>query len=271
MRRRTATPLTGPHPPPRSPRVLSTDKSKPAAPATLARFLHEARTLDPEQLAPMRADPLAVQHNVGLGVAAVLAFTDHLREHLPHVDLDELRSLPELALYLFHASAEVDGAGDEAAEIRALLPEAQALLRLLHASALALAEAGVLTPREAAKLPAHRGVDPAAGCLALAALFERRAEDVAGQTPVTEEQLARAAELGASLRALQKPRAAARKATADGPSPVEVRDRLWTLLVTRHERLWAVGAYVYGHAVAEHVPALTAPVAVTKGKRAAKA
>ena len=42
---------------------------------------------------------------------------------------------------------------------------------------------------------------------------------------------------------------------------------LWTLLVARHERLWAVGAYVYGHAVDAHVPPLHA-AAVEKGSKA---
>lgn len=257
--------------------MLSTSKGKPegapaspAAPEALARFLHEARSLEP--LTPMRADPRAVLTNVGLGVAAVMEFHEHVREHLPHVDLEELRSLPDLALCLLHASADLDGTDDEPAEARALLAEGGALRRVLRASALALAEAGVLPPRDAAKLPGDRGaVDVAADCLALAALFERRAEEVAGQSPVTEDQLARAAELGASLRALQKPKAGARKPGAGGLSPVEVRDRLWTLLVARHERLWAVGAYVYGHAVDDHVPALGAPLAALKARKAARA
>lgn len=245
---------------------------RPAPPATLARFLEEARAFEAPQVRPLRADPRAVQHNVGLGVAAVMEWADHVREHLPHVDLAELRSLPDLALCLAHAAQEAAGDGPEAAELRELLVEAHALRRKLAAAAIALAEAGILGPRDAEKVRGkHGAIDAGADCAALAALFEKRAADVEGKTAITAEELARAAEIGATLRALWKPKGAARKPGADGLSPVEARDRLWTLLVMRHERLWAVGAYVYGQAVDEHVPPLTAPAAGARPKKPAKA
>lgn len=243
---------------------------RPAPPATLARFLEEARAFD--TVRPLRADPRVVQHNVGLGVAAVMEWADHVREHLPHVDLDELRSLPDLALCLAHAAQEAAGEGPEAAETRELLVEAHELRRVLLAAARALVEGGVLAPRDLAKVHGEHGaVDAGADCLGLAVVFEKRAADVEGKTPIEEGKVARAAEVGAALRALWKPKGAARKPGAEGVSPVEARDRLWTLLVARHERLWAVGAYVYGHAVDEHVPPLTAKIAGARTKKAAKA
>lgn len=241
----------------------------PAQPSALARFLGEARSLDDAQLATFRDDPRVIQHNVGLGVSAVLEWSDHIREHLPQVDLAELRSLPDLALCLAHAAEAVDGGGPEAAEARELLIEAHALRRTLRTAALALISAEVLAPKDIAKIGGDHGpIDAGADCLALSALFEKRAEDVADKTAVTPEQLARAAEIGATLRALGKPKAAAKKPGPSGMSPVEARDRLWTLLAHRHERLWAVGAYIYGHAVDEHVPPLTAPP--TKAKKPAR-
>lgn len=238
----------------------------PAPPAALARFLAEARSLDAEQILPMHADARVVQHNVGLGVSAVLSFTDHLREHLPHVDLEELRSLPDLALCLAHAAEEVSG-GPDSAETRELYAEATALRRTLKAAATALAQAGPFSPRDLARVGAdHGAIDVGADCAALAALFEKRAEDIAGRSPVGEELVARAAEVGAALRAASKPKAAAKKVGPSGVSAVEARDRLWTLLVARHERLWAVGAFVYGHAVDAHVPALSAPLPI-RGKK----
>ena len=75
-------------------------------PDLVARFLQEASGLDLAQVAPMRGNPRAVLTNVGLGVAAVMEFHEHVREHLPFVDLDELRALPDLALCLLQASAE---------------------------------------------------------------------------------------------------------------------------------------------------------------------
>ena len=257
--------------PPRSRAAAVEAAKKPAPPATLARFLHEARAFDASQVRPLRADPRVVQHNVGLGVASVMEWAEHVREHLPHVDLDELRSLPDLALCLGHAAQEAAGDGPEAAETRELLAEAHELRRVLMAAALALVEAGVLASRDVAKLHGkHGAVDAGADCHALAALFEKRAEDVEGNTPIEADQVARAAEVGAALRTLWKPRAGARKPGASGVSAIEARDRLWTLLVTRHERLWAVGAYVYGHAVDEHVPPLAAPFTGARPKKPAK-
>src|SRR5262245_54252072 len=95
-------PTVPPMPEPTRNRAPAAEAPKrPAAPATLARFLEEARAFEPVR--PLRADPRVVQHNVGIGVAAVMEWADHVREHLPHVDLGELRSLPDLALCLVHA------------------------------------------------------------------------------------------------------------------------------------------------------------------------
>ncbi|APR75448.1 Hypothetical protein A7982_00794 [Minicystis rosea] len=255
----------------RSPAPAADASTQPAPPATLSRFLAEARAFDADQVIPFRADARAVQHQVGLGVASVLTWADHVREHLPHVDLDELRSLPDLALCLAHATQEAGGDGPEAAEARELLMEAHDLRHILKTAAVAAVAAGVLAPKDIAKIGAdHGAVDVGADCVALGALFEKRGEDLEGRTPVTAEQIARAAEIGATLRALAKPKGAAKKPGASGLSPVEARDRLWTLLAARHERLWAVGAYVYGHDVGAHVPPLSTKVAGGKAKKTAK-
>ena len=241
--------------------TVTTNDDLPAA----ARFLREARAIDADDILPLRADPSVAERNVSAGVAAVLVHEAHVAEHLAAVDLGELRSLPDLARCVVGAARD---AGAEEGEARQLLGEAHALRRTLRAAAQALGEAGVITPRELAKLGRERGaVDVVGECSALAALFERRAADVAGKTPLGDDEVARAAEVGAALRALLKPKAAARKPGPDGLSPAEARDRLWTLLVLRHERLWAVGAYIYGHAVDDHVPPLTAPAAAHPDKR----
>jgi len=226
------------------------------SPAAQSRFLREARAFDASEIVPLRADPILAEKNVSAGVAAIFVYANHLAEHLPSVDLGELRSLPELARDIVAAARAAGGCEDEERE---LLREADELRRTLRSAALALGEAGVLTARDMAKLGSGRGaVDVGAECTALAALFRRKADDVEGKTAVEAEQLDRATEVGTALRTLMRPKGAAKKPGPDGLSPVEARDRLWTLLVMRHERLWAVGAYVFGHAVDEHVPALCA-------------
>ena len=62
-----------------------------------ARFLAEARVLSADEILPLRTDPALAERNVAAGVAAVLLYDRHVAEHLPSVDLGELRSLPDLA------------------------------------------------------------------------------------------------------------------------------------------------------------------------------
>lgn len=241
------------------------------APTPAARFLREARGLEAGEILPLCADAALAEKNVAAGVAAVLAYDAHVAEHLPAVDLAELQSLPNLARAVAVAASEAGG--DDA--LGPLFAEGCTLRRSLRAAAVALVEAGVLAPRDLARLSPERGAtDVGADCSALASLFQRKAEDVEGKSAVGEDEVARAAEVGLALRAHFKPRGAARKPGPSGMSPAEARDRLWTLLVLRHERLWAVGAYIYGHAVDAHVPALHASVAERGGKakgRASKA
>ena len=240
----------------------------PAAAALAARFLQEASALDPAEIVPLRTDAALAEKNVAAGVAAVLAYDAHVAEHLPAVDLAELRSLPDLARAVVVVTREAGG--DD--ELGPLFAEACALRRTLRAAAVGLVEAGVLGARELARLSPERGAtDVGADCAMLAALFQRKEEDLAGKWAAGAEGVARAAEVGMALRAHFKPTGAARKAGAAGVSPAEARDRLWTLLVLRHERLWAVGAYVYGHAVDAHVPALHAAIgAKPRGRASAR-
>ena len=225
-------------------------------PSPRARFLRESQALAPDEIVPLRADASLAEKNVAAGVSAVLAYDAHVAEHLPEVDLGELRSLPDLARAVTDAARE---AGEDD-ETRALLAEATPLRHKLRVAATALVEGEILAPRDLGRLGRERGgVDVAGDCSALGALFEKNAGEIEGHSAVDPAEAARAVELGAELKARLKPKGAARKPGPEGLSPAEVRDRLWTLLVLRHERLWAVGAYVYGHAVDEHVPALHAP------------
>jgi hypothetical protein len=235
-----------------------------AEPDLSSRFLPAARALDAAEIVPLHADAGLAHANVSAGLAAVLAYEAHVVQHLPHVDLEELRSLPDLARAAADAARDAGGEDEEA---QALFDEAYALRRKLRAAALALVEAGTLTARDAQKLGKDRGaVDLAADCAALASLFERRADELGEGGPAAED-VSRAAEIGRALKARWKPAGAGRKPGPDGLSAVDRRDRLWTLLVLRHERLWAVGAYVFGHAVDEHVPALHAPVVAVRAKK----
>jgi hypothetical protein len=235
--------------------------------AAYARFLPLASAIDADQIIPMRADASLAYHNVASGVAEVMKYEDHLKEHLPKVNLGELHGLPDLALGVAFACLKAIREGG-ASDTRALLLEANALRRLLLRSAEAAGEAGIFTAQELAKVKEGRGpFDAASDCVALAALFTKHAQALEGKTAVTDGQVEQAAGVGAELLRRLKPKGARRKADAGTMSAAEARDRLWTLLAQRHERLWAVGAYVFGHAVDEMVPGLLARV---QRKRKAK-
>ena len=65
-------------------------------------------------------------------------------------------------------------------------------------------------------------------------------------------------EVGSKLQTLLKTKGT----PADNrPAPalataVETRNRFWTLVYQRHEHMWRIGAWLWGHAVDEHVPPL---------------
>jgi hypothetical protein len=114
-------------------------------------------------------------------------------------------------------------------------------------------------------------IDMAEDCTALAGLFRKQAGALRGKTGVTVKQVERAAEVGARLQTLLKPKGLAKKGKVDPAlaDAVQVRDAFWAEVLRRHERLWSAGACVFGWKVDEHVPALQSRVAPQKRKKEA--
>ena len=104
--------------------------------------------------------------------------------------------------------------------------------------------------------------------MALASLFEKNAAAVRGKVPFTAAQVKEAAEVGSRLLATLKPKSAKKATAKDLTAAAEARDRLWTLFEkTWEQTIWRAGAWVFGRAVDQHVPALQSRVV---GKRPAK-
>jgi len=235
--------------------------------AAFQRFLPEAQRIGAKEIKPLRASAALVYHNVKAGTDAVMVHAGHLKAHLPQVDLRELAELPQVALALAFAALLAEREVEGSHELKEKLSEAASLRTLLLASSRALAAAGVFSDKEVAKIDRARGpIDTASDCMALGAMFTKHAAEVKGKSPVTSKQAARASELGAELKTRLKAKGV-KKMKGGGivMSAGEARDRLYTLLAERHERLWAVGAYLFGYAVDEHVPALLAPMQKRKG------
>lgn len=235
------------------------------------RFLAEAQALAERDVRPFRLDASVAYHNVQRGVDAVLPLSDRIRQELPSVNLEQLRALPNVSLALCFAVSQVDRDGASSKQLAEPLKRTYALRETMLASALALGLAGTLPKREVEKIQEGRGaLDAAQDCVDLAALFKKHAAAVRGKSPVTAAQVTEAARLGTDLIKVLRPRSVKkdRRPTGALKDAVDVRDRLATIVSTRHELLRRVGHWLWGDAVDQHVPALQAR-AVQRRKKGA--
>jgi hypothetical protein len=219
------------------------------------------------ELPACRADISLAYHNAVRGLEAILPHETRLREGHPALPLDEIKELPSLLLGLAYVSLHIGGASLPASETRALLAEARQLRGLLLKTADALAEAGIFSKDEVARVrKGHGPIDAADDCTALASMFRKKAAELRGKTAVTAKQVERAAVLGATLRTLLKPKSLSRrKKTSDGNvRTARERDAFWAEVMRRQERMWVAGACAFGWKVDEHIPALQSRVAPAK-------
>lgn len=224
--------------------------------AAFERFLPQ--TLNLTRVLPLKADATLALKNVTRGVDALMRHEIRIRRELPKVDVKALRALPDLARAVVYAAAEAERAGPQPKQqdIPKLLARARTLRDLLLASAESLATAGVFPSNEVAKIREGLGpLDSARDCVALAALFRRHAAAVKGKTPVKADLVDETERLGADLVERLEARKAPRPPTSLA-SALAARDKLWTLLVRRHDILWRAGAYVIGRNVDKFVPGL---------------
>ncbi len=267
---------------PKSPKTPSkktatlTPKSPAAAPPPVQgsqdaydTFLPLAQAIAKGDVMTCRADPSLAFHNVDAAMAAVLAEKARIAKELPSVDVAELASLPSLALGVAFAALQVDRDRKSDGATAAKLAEAHPLRRKLLSSAGALADAGVIAAADVEKIRKGSGnLDAAGDLVALAALFGKNAKAIAGKSPIAAADVKRAGALGSELLATLKPASAKASGARPGADAAEARDRLWTLLVSRHDRLRRVGTWLFGeHAVDAKVPPLLAHVGVKAGKR----
>lgn len=160
--------------------------------------------------------------------------------------VDRLRELPDVALALVFAAAQVDRGAPAPAELRALMVEGYALRELLLSVAAGLATAGLLPERDVARIREGRGgIDAAQDNVDLGALFGAHAAALKGKSPVTAAQVKRAAELGSRLLQVLKPDVMKKgdKTSKEVRAAALVRDQMWTLLDNRWNDLWRCGAY----------------------------
>lgn len=262
------------------PRSNKLKSSTDAAPETVVEivgsqqayehFLPDAEGLTAEEVRPLRADASLAYHNVKTGMDALLPLEKRIAVELPKVNLKSLRSLSDLALGVVFAVAQVDRGADGSMAV--LLANARTIRDVLLASAEALAKSGVIPARAVEKIREGNGqIDTAQDCVDLGALFLKYAKEVKGKTAVTAAQVKAAAELGTELLKRLRRKGTKRTASASVTAAVDTRDRLWTLLVQRHQEIRRAGMWFWGDDVDAHVPPLQSRVMPPRKKKSPSA
>jgi hypothetical protein len=224
----------------------------------VAAFLVEAQQIPASEILPMRSDPALAHHNVLVGLDAVKPREAELAGLPAPFDLGAMKSLRPLSLGVVHAAAQVDRSSS--GKIRKQITRASELRDILLTSAEALMKTGVLPGPKVKRIAAGRGLrDAVQDCVDLAQLFREHAAAIAGKTAVTPEQIDEAAAVGNELLSVLKVKGAKTKLPEDLRTSIDTRDRLWTLLVRRHDdQLRRAGMWLWVDDVDEHVPPLLA-------------
>lgn len=223
-------------------------------------FIPEARRIDPRDIIVCRCDVNLALHNVVRGVEAVIVHEETILRELPAIDIKQLREMIPLAQAVEFSARQVDRQAPSSKEVRQLIARGRELRLILLTAAESLAAVGIFPNHVVSKIRAGKGdIDAAGDCVELAALFAKNASAVRGKTTVTPAIAKEAAEVGAKLLTVLKPRSssARKEVQAELREAREQRDRLFTLLVQRHDLLRRVGAYLFGvNALDKHVPPL---------------
>lgn len=242
--------------------------------AAFLRFRDEARAYA-GTVRQLNTSPKLVAYNANLGVAAMEPERARLAKELPLYDFAEAQTLPALAQAVVFAAMQVDRHAPSEKTLSAMLKEATGLRANLLAGATALVAAGLVPAREVKLIRAGRGAgDMADDCVALAALFRKYGAAIRGKTAVTAAEVRRAAELGTELQGLLRVPKAKTPKGAKAPTVADeaaaLRDRLWTLLALRHDRLRRAAAWLFGfERLDEKVPPLGAHRATPAKKKPA--
>lgn len=254
---------------PKSPTPAApTPNTAVASEAAYNRFLATAQALPADQVEPCKDDPTLCYQNISLGVKAVLAHADVVKTLPTSLQQKELDELPELALALGFAAAQVNRRST--GQVAALKKQVSTLRRLLLTSAGSLVESGDLSARDFESIKRNSGdADAAQDCIALAALFTKN-EAARKKTPVTPEQVTAAGQVGTQLLSLLRPAGSRKRSLGEEQAlpAVQIRDRLWSLLRQKHRELRRIGMWLWLDEVDAHVPALRSRRAAPRKKPA---
>lgn len=237
------------------------------SPEALERHRAGALALAAEAVKTLAVDPSRAYHNAVAGRDAVLAARAAVEASGFGARWSEIETVDDLGLALIQADALVVGDGHVRGTLKPLVAEGAPLRRKLLSAARALAEHGLVPAETVKTIRAGRGTgDLGRDLIALAALFAAHERAIAGKHPIGPDQRAQAEQVGSKIVANTRTRATPRSRARVGEAraATELRDRLYTLLVARHDHLARAAGAVWGLSAAKHVPALGSNVRAKK-------
>jgi hypothetical protein len=219
--------------------------------------LPKAQAVPGASVVTMRIDPDLAIVNLETAMHVVTEHELDIAVHLPKINVEALKQLPEIALATKYAALRAEQQVPAESQMAAKLSEARGLRAKMMSAAKALAENELVPAAEVAAIAAGSGVrDQAEDCVALAALFRTHATAIAGKHMITTEMVDQAAVVGSWLLANLRPADAPRPPAAAPTAAVDIRNRFVSLLVDGHQKLQIVAHYFHPLDWEERVPAL---------------
>jgi hypothetical protein len=212
-----------------------------------------------------RGDPRLVLVNVKRGVAAVCGTEEQLRavrEHLPKIPVNGILELPDLARSLLFAVRQVPSRTASPKEIEKALEEISGPREDMLKQAEVFVRRGLLDKQRVKDIRKGSGkFDMAEDGMALAVLYADHAEALKGRHPFTAEEIEKLRRTSEWLIDNLNPAGARVDPKKKAKTPLEdARDRLWTLVVRRHEHLRKIAYYFHVDLWEEAVPRLLSRV-----------
>jgi hypothetical protein len=225
------------------------------AQAAYEAHLPAAQALPAERVLEFRVDPAVAIININQAVQLLQRHGEQIAQHLPKLALDELTSLPELAMAVTWSAIRAQNAISGDVTPAEMIAEGWKIRGTLMPVVAGLAGLGVIGQAVYDNIARGRGPrDMAADCVALSLVFRDHQAEIDGKHGVSAELIARAEAVGSWLLANLRTRTAPKAGTS---SPeIDIRDRMATLLVERYRKLRAVAYYFYYDDYAEHAPPL---------------
>lgn len=231
------------------------ETTMPDAYAAYQAFLPAAKALPAADILRYRIDPDIAIINIETAMNVIRAHGAQIGQHLPKIDINALRTLPELALAVKFAAVAADQVATDKTTSE-MLAEARQIRATLLRVVGGLAATGLVPETTYEAIVRGSGTrDLAEDCVALHKVFQDGGKALKGKHAADPAMIERAGTVGSwLLRNLRKAGAPTEKQTVSPEA--DIRNRLATLLVSRYERLRVVAHYFHGAAYEDHAPPL---------------